>query len=923
MTTFGQDCKQNCSTQCLDRDCHHVTGECRACNPGYTGEFCQEECPKYTYGADCEQNCSTNCVDRLCDHVTGNCGNCTAERNGDFCETIIAQAQTNSGGDDTVVIGTVVGVTLGIILIVTIIVVFVVRSRMRRESEPFEMKQAVNLQYTNAYSPDSAGKPPRPTRPTGGTADGKVLVVVVVVLLVVVVVVVVLVVVEVEAAVVVVVVVVLSGMKIAADGPDSVYSNVLPGNTAVSVDDLRSYLNQHAADSFLIRQFESIPLANSYPQRAGLTPPNNKKNRYRNIVPYDHSRVLLQADPQKKQDDYINASYIKGYNDQDCLIAAQAPSDLTLNDFVRMIWEKKIDRIVMLTNLVEIRKVKCTQYWPVDDDQMYGEIRMSLLTTQVFAEYTVRQFRLYKTDESYRDVTQFHFTAWPDKLVPDSPWGLVDFYHRVATSPGTGPLLVHCSAGVGRTGTFIALCNLMQEAEATGKMDFLSTLWRLRQDRMSMIQTEYQYVFLHWAALVGHATLGTSFQVKNITNKLQDLGTDGYTSEFDAVGTASADDTAEPPLSAEDGEDVYQNSRTDLNKHKNRLNNILPKDAYRPELSCEMKTMGKYINAVLVPTLTKDRQDILTQLPLPSTVTDFWRLVTQYHVGLIVAFETESKETDETIGEFLPKSETEPMRGALFEIQARSQGENHLWKELMVTVFKKRKSLLGSAAQQHHVTCLICKEVDCDPQTVLEYQKKMRTRRPEEQSRTLYMCRNGAKLCGLMCVQSILLDKMEVDPSLTVPLVVGAIRAIRPQVIPTVGQYKCLYDVLKLVQDSNSVYGNVRDTRTTLNESFIKKQPSELSQTGASSDARHNRQASLDRESPVATTRSNSRTSSGFKSSPTPMPRKSLELLQFHADDDSLNFDANHGVVTDVVDSGCSGVHAMQEEHVAIEYANM
>ncbi|RUS79044.1 hypothetical protein EGW08_013201, partial [Elysia chlorotica] len=84
---------------------------------------------------------------------------------------------------------------------------------------------------------------------------------------------------------------------------------------------------------------------------------------------------------------------------------------------------------------------------------------------------------------------QFHFTAWPDKSVPDSPWALVDFYHTVWAAPGSGPLLVHCSAGVGRTGTFIALCQLMQEAEATGAIDFLSTLRRLRQDRMSMIQT--------------------------------------------------------------------------------------------------------------------------------------------------------------------------------------------------------------------------------------------------------------------------------------------------------------------------------------------------------------------------------------------------------------------------------------------------
>ncbi|KAK3781843.1 hypothetical protein RRG08_066747 [Elysia crispata] len=138
-----------------------------------------------------------------------------------------------------------------------------------------------------------------------------------------------------------------------------------------------------------------------------------------------------------------------------------------------------------------------------------------------------------RSGETARDVTQFHFTAWPDKSVPDSPWGLVDFYHRVSATPGSAPLLVHCSAGVGRTGTFIALCQLLQEAEETGKMDFLAVLWRLRQDRVSMIQTVEQYVFLHWAALVGFTTVGTCVKVKDIVSKLQDLDDGGFKREFE------------------------------------------------------------------------------------------------------------------------------------------------------------------------------------------------------------------------------------------------------------------------------------------------------------------------------------------------------------------------------------------------------
>ncbi|GFO40632.1 receptor-type tyrosine-protein phosphatase kappa [Plakobranchus ocellatus] len=431
-------------------------------------------------------------------------------------------------------------------------------------------------------------------------------------------------------------------------------------------------------------------------------------------------------------------------------------------------------------------------YWPEDEEVTFGEIKVNLLTTKVFAEYTIRQMRLSKTfsivshkdAESPRTLTQFHFTAWPDKSVPDSPWGLVDFQQRVMASSGSGPLLVHCSAGVGRTGTFIALCHLLQEAEATGKMDFLSTLWRLRQDRMQMIQTLDQYKFLHRAALVGHMAAGTSIPVRDISERFQKLESQqnkGYTQEFHALSAVCVEETLESTDTLE--EDGYEKSRNVINKQKNRLNNILPKNAHMPELTCEVKTMDKYINAVLVPvrnplyltslqisislsifysyffeSLTKTRHNILTQLPLPSTVTDFWRLVMQYNVGLVVAFQADLRHTDETIGEFLPSSETEPMRGALFEIQATTKEKHQLWQELSVTVSKKKKTLLGNA--------------------------------------------------------SILLDKLEADQCLTVPLVVGAIKAIRPQVIPTVDEYMCLYQVLRLTHEASNVYGNLEGANT-------------------------------------------------------------------------------------------------------------
>ncbi|KAK3735472.1 hypothetical protein RRG08_018247 [Elysia crispata] len=564
-------------------------------------------------------------------------------------------------------------------------------------------------------------------------------------------------------------------------------------------------------------------MVTSSPRTAGISPQNVKKNRYKNIIPYNSTRVLLQRDHKKNQSDYINASYVKGYATDELYIASQAPSDRIINDFVRMIWEQRVDRVVMLTNLTEEGKKKCSRYWPVDGEEEFGDVSARLLTTHVFAEYTIRHLRLSKNGEPTRLVTQFHFTAWPDKSVPESPWGLVDFQQRVMAVPGSGPVLVHCSAGVGRTGTFIGLCNLLKEAEATGKMDFRSVLWKLRQDRMHTIQTAEQYAFLHKMALVGHMTGGTTFKVKDMYQRLAPLESDqdgatssvSYRQEFEALLKTCDTTTVKFRRSVEEpAESVYQNiSSVTTIRSKDRLSNIVPNERYRAVLRAETQHDDTYINAVLVPNLTKDGQDLLTQLPLPSTVTDFWRLVTQFNVGLVVAFDLDSTDSDDTIGEFLPKSETEPFENERYVVESRQKIGNSLVSVVTLTVHQKAVKILDrlNIRNKQTLTLLVCKSKLLDPECALELHKKIKSCKRGGKSRVVYMCRNGADNSGLMCVHSILLDRLEADQCLTVPLVVGSIKAIRPQVIPTYDQYKCLYSVLKLAHESQNVYGNVGD----------------------------------------------------------------------------------------------------------------
>ncbi|GFS11939.1 receptor-type tyrosine-protein phosphatase alpha-like, partial [Elysia marginata] len=759
LTTYGENCTEFCSSKCLNELCHHKSGRCDQCQTGYFGYFCDLKCRSRRYGDGCNRTCDANCLDLLCDHVTGKCDQCVDGKDGEYCQ----RTATKRSNDEAVIIGTVVGVILGLLIIFTILAVYMYRNysfNRKRKQSVASTRTESGPGIGSVLELSSLGKNPAVHISAGPRhSKGQVHTIT------------------------------------EEDGNlDNTYANVAKESTAVKVEDLKSYIQQHSNDNFLMDQFQSVPLASKYSRLNAHDPWNAKKNRYKNILPDDYTRVCLKV--YNEYEDYINANHIKDYHNKKAYIAAQAPKENTLNDFVRMLWEQEVERIVMLTNLVEGKKIKSAKYWNDQEPKTFDKVTVELKSTKIYAEYTVRHMTLSESGSSTRDLIQFHFTAWLDKSVPESPWGLVELYQRIMADLGSGPLLVHCSAGVGRTGTFIALCILLQEAEATGNMDFLHLLWKLRQQRMSMIQTIEQYEFLHKLALTAYLVAGTSISAKNIPNKLLALeetqpssNLSGYSKEFQAISKAHFHDVEDSNIGAEDSDNVYQNSRVASMKDKNRAKSILPNDSYRPVLACENKSLGKYINAVLVPSLTSTRQDILTQLPLPSTVTDFWRLVTQYNVGLVVAFETDSWKSDETVGKFLPDSESEPITTDLFEIQAKLTAESSGCHELLIT-------------GEHHLTCLLCKTPGTDPKTALDIHKKIKYWRPELPLRTLFMCRNGADQSGLMCVQSILLDKLEVDKCLAVPLVVGAIKVIRPQVIPTEDQYKYLYAVLKLAQDS-------------------------------------------------------------------------------------------------------------------------
>ncbi|KFQ91014.1 Receptor-type tyrosine-protein phosphatase eta, partial [Nipponia nippon] len=272
----------------------------------------------------------------------------------------------------------------------------------------------------------------------------------------------------------------------------------------IKVENFESYFKKQQADSNcgFAEEYEELKSAGVHqPKFAAELPENRGKNRYNNVLPYDISRVKL-SDRGCATDDYINANYMPGYNSKKAFIAAQGPLPNTIDDFWHMIWEKNIYSIVMLTKCVEQARTKCEQYWPDKQSKSYGDIIVKMVSEIVLPEWTIRDFTVEKsnTPESH-SLRQFHFTSWPDHGVPETTDLLINFRHLVheysSQNPIDSPTLVHCSAGVGRTGTFIAIDRLIQQIEMENTVDVYGVVYDLRMHRPLMVQTEDQYVFLN------------------------------------------------------------------------------------------------------------------------------------------------------------------------------------------------------------------------------------------------------------------------------------------------------------------------------------------------------------------------------------------------------------------------------------------
>ena len=290
----------------------------------------------------------------------------------------------------------------------------------------------------------------------------------------------------------------------------------------ISVGDLPGTIVQMSTNSGFAfsEEYECLETGSGFSREAAQQTENKMKNRYSDILAYDHTRVRLSVIPGDSYSDYINANYINGHGKSNVrkYIAAQGPTALTVIDFWRMIFEQDADTVMMVTNCEEKGRIKCQRYWPAGTDQdmpLLDNFFITMTNVEQFADYAVRTMVLNRNG-SVRTLRQYHYSSWPDHGVPDATAPILEMLRkaRITHSPSRGPMVIHCSAGVGRTGTLIAIDHGIDQATDSTKIDVFSCLNEMRRQRNAMVQTEEQYIFVYRALADTLLSAASDFDVQ-------------------------------------------------------------------------------------------------------------------------------------------------------------------------------------------------------------------------------------------------------------------------------------------------------------------------------------------------------------------------------------------------------------------------
>ncbi|XP_051803478.1 protein tyrosine phosphatase receptor type Fa isoform X15 [Acanthochromis polyacanthus] len=561
----------------------------------------------------------------------------------------------------------------------------------------------------------------------------------------------------------------------------------------IAICDLADHTERLKANDGLhfSQEYESIDPGQQFTWEHSNLEVNKPKNRYANVIAYDHSRVILTPVDGVPGSDYINANYIDGYRKQNAYIATQGPLPETLSDFWRMVWEQRTCTIVMMTRLEEKSRVKCDQYWPSRGTETYGMIQVTMLDTVELATYSVRTFALYKNGSSEkREVRQFQFLAWPDHGVPEYPTPTLAFLRRVkaCNPPDAGPMVVHCSAGVGRTGCFIVIDAMLERMKHEKSVDIYGHVTCMRAQRNYMVQTEDQYIFIHEALLEAATCGNTEVPARNLYAHIQKLTQvppgDTVTAmelEFKKLANSKAHTSR------------FISANLPCNKFKNRLVNIMPFESTRVCLQPIRGVEGSdYINASFIDGYRQQKAYMATQGPLAETTEDFWRMLWEHNSTIVVMLTKLREMGREKCHQYWPAERSARYQYFVVDPMAEYNMPQYILREFKVTDARDGQS---RTIRQFQFTDWPEQGVPKTGEGFIDFIGQVHKTKEQfgQDGPITVHCSAGVGRTGVFITLSIVLERMRYEGVVDLFQTVKTLRTQRPAMVQTEDQYQLCY----------------------------------------------------------------------------------------------------------------------------------
>uniref|UniRef100_A0A8C5G717 protein-tyrosine-phosphatase n=1 Tax=Gouania willdenowi TaxID=441366 RepID=A0A8C5G717_GOUWI len=480
----------------------------------------------------------------------------------------------------------------------------------------------------------------------------------------------------------------------------------------------------------------------------------------------------LLADPSS---DYVNANYID---------VSHCPKQEMIYDFWRMVWQENCFSIVMITKLVEVGRIKCCKYWP-EDTELYGDIKITLLKTETLSEYTVRTFAMERRGyPAKHEVCQFHFTSWPEHGVPYHATGLLAFLRRVkaSTPPDAGPVVVHCSMGAGRTGCYIVLDVMLDMAECEGVVDIYNCVKTLCSRRINMIQTEEQYVFIHDAILEACLCGETAIPVSEFALTYKEMlkvdsqsNTSQLREEFQTLNSVT------PHLDVEE----CSISLMPRNREKNRSMDVLPPDRSLAFLVTTEGETSNYINAALADSFLRPAAFVVTPHPLPSTTTDFWRLIYDYGCTSVVML-NQLNQSNSPCLQYWPEPGIEQFGPMTVELLSRTADDDVIIRLFRVQNITRLQE--GQLVVRHFqfLRWSPYRDVPDSKKAFLSLLAQVHNWQREcGEGRTIVHCLNGGGRSGTFCACTMILEMIRHHSVADVFFAAKTLRNSKPNMVET------------------------------------------------------------------------------------------------------------------------------------------